>query len=194
MSENLIDTVQPLPKNIVEGLIFSAMTEILGAQDATEAVQHFHGRTLDDLHQACGSLYGVASGCGLVMRIGRAFFRQLVLSGEEVSPLYNPQFRFQGLSKKAPLGLTMLAKMLGDLPGESVQVSTAADGYHWQVDGCAEAQETAPELPGCAFQMGVLQEFMSWIGSGRMYLVEQLAMTTGARATCTICINTSAVE
>ncbi len=194
MSDILNDIVHPLRKDQVEGLIRYSISEILGEEVTERLIHDISTFSLIELRQECKTMYGEISGNGLMIRMGRAFFRKMVLADNEDSPLYHPLFRFQGLSKKIPAGLSILARILGNLSGKSVRIFPSEEGYYWEIDGCSEFSTLEPDNAGCPFQLGVLQEFMSWLGSGKMYRVDQCPNTALNETKLRINIHTQAVE
>lgn len=194
MSVNLIDNTHPLPDAQVGDLINLAMIEILGEDVSGMIIRELPVLTISSLHFTCLKIFGKNSGEGLMIRIGRAFFRRLVLSGDEYSSLYHPQFRLQGINRKIPLGLSIMAKILGDFSSKPVVISRVAEGYSWEVEDCPVISAPATGIKFFSFQIGILQEFMSWLGNGRMYMVEQEPTLNSCEPVCRIKICTQAVE
>jgi len=170
------------------------MIEILGEEVSEMITREQPAMTPSTLYFACLKIFGKTSGEGLMIRIGRAFFRILVLSGDENSSLCHPQFRLQGINRKIPLGLSILAKTLGDFLGKHVTIDRVAEGYSWEVEDYPDTSASATGMRIFSFQIGMLQEFMSWLGNGRMYMVEQEPDLNSREPVCRIKICTQAVE
>jgi predicted hydrocarbon binding protein len=59
----------------------------------------------------------------------------------------------------------------------------------WQIDLCPECWGRQSITPTCHFTVGLLQEFLSWLSGGKIYLVEETSCKAKGDTVCQIRID-----
>lgn len=77
-------------------------------------------------------------------------------------------------------GLNKLGEVFSALPDQQVVIRDEGGSYLWQVNACAGCRTGR----GCQFFAGMLQEYMAWLGGGKVYLVDQITCCTEPNGIC----------
>lgn len=144
---------------------------------------------------AIKSLYGKQAGRGLMVRIGRSTFQQIIKHYGKDSRLLNQEFNVLPVSIRLPVGLERLAGVFTQHFRQPVEVHEQGSAWLWSVEHPQQPHDShATNDPDCYLMVGVLQEFMTWASGGRFHrVVEEQCCISGSR-TCVFRIDKKALD
>lgn len=171
-------------------MFIEGVREVLGAE-----VLSFLAADLDPengkVKDAAGALllsleqtYGAAGGSGLTHRIGRAMFRYGVKELGEQMGFREMGFRILPSPRRVENGLRILSSLFGDITGQSVQVADQDSSWTLSMACCPTAGTQSAGHLYAHLIMGLIQEFASWAGGGRYYLVTETACRMAGAPAC----------
>lgn len=141
------------------------------------------------------SVYGTQGGRGLMVRIGRSTFHQIIKYYGKASNLLIREFLILPIPNRLPIGLERLAGVFKQYFQQLVEVQEQDSSWLWCVEYPLHTHDlqTAQD-PDCYLMVGILQEYMTWASGGRFYRVaEQQCFFSGSR-TCIFRIDKKALD
>lgn len=147
---------------------------------------------LEQAQAASAALYGEQSTAGILYRVGRAAFSNLLMNIGVEAGYTDAGFKLLPLKKKTLCGLELLAKVFEAVPDQSILVESNMDCYLWKV--AFNGDRSRQHILGCTFFNGLLQEYMAWMGSGKVFLVDEIACQADGAEACIFHINKVAID
>jgi|WetSurMetagenome_2_1015567.scaffolds.fasta_scaffold21105_3 hypothetical protein len=211
----IVDKANQYP-NRMGSIFIQAMEEILGKNGVEEILgqadlapilaRHSDGKEasfsfehLDRLQSAFERAYGSRSGCGLALRVGRASFKYSLREFGDQLGLTDLAFRLLPLREKIKKGSEALAELINGSTGQNIRLERDDNTLLWQMNRCPECQCGKAEggRSGsndglcCQLAVGLLQEALFWLSSGKFFEVQQVKSTACSDNGCKILINLS---
>lgn len=189
--------------NEIEIVLIEGIKEIVGPEQARELLGHLHNIPANTNRQTSVNpaalqailirKYGQLSGQGVALRSGRAAFHYGLRRWGEESGIISQEFRLLPFQRKVRLGLEKMASLLEKY--YQTKIATREDEMHWywRVEACPVG-ERIPTPPGCPLVIGLLQEFMTWSGSGKFFRVRETTCLSRGDDCCEFQIEKKAVE
>ncbi len=159
-------------------------TEFLPVKLSGEEISIETGFTLQNwrkLIQTLHSLYGLRGAQGIAIRSGQVFFKDYYRSFGFSTGMMEREFRMLAKPNRILRGLQILADLQNHyLPVLTVDVLQDAEQWFWRVREC-DWQQHNPDLMQILtrFEIGVIQEFLSWTSGGKFYPVSELSSSEG---------------
>lgn len=141
------------------------------------------------MQQALEEVYGPQAARGVAMRSGRAALCYFLSELGEEGGFHQLEFRVLPPRKRAQAGLERIATLVGREAGQPIQIQSLEKAWLWQIELCPECWERKNPTSMCYFSVGLLQEFLSWLSGGRIYLVEETACRAKGDPACVIRID-----
>ena len=173
-------------------ILFEGAQEVLGTeglQELKEQSSSGTGADLQPLHEAAAFLdsleenFGRPGGQGLSLRIGRAAFRYGLKHLGAQAGFQTMEFRLLPPSRRLETGLNVLARLLHEAFGDRIAVTDDGSHWLWHAEGGVLCRGDSAGPNSCYLMTGILQEFMTWAGGGRVYrVVEAECRASGSRA------------
>lgn len=113
--------------------------------------------------------FGAMAGRGLAVRAGRAAFNYLLRDFGPSLGITCLDFRLKPLGQRLRTGSMQLADLFNRQGGQPIGFEGMEEGINWRL-------ETKPGQPGissCHLLGGLLQESLTWMSSGRNYVMEE---------------------
>lgn len=139
--------------------------------------------------QALEEMYGPRSGRSLAIRAGRAGFKYGLKYFGSLFGMADLAFRLLPLEMKLKVGLNAMADTFNDFTDQVVRVEEEPDRFICVVERCPVCWERRADKPCCHAAVGLLQETVSWISSGKSFDIEQIACIASGDSTCTFRID-----
>ncbi len=139
-------------------------------------------------------LFGELGARGAALRSGRSAFCYFLKEFSEEAGFNQLDFRLTPMRKRALMGLDSLARILGREIGQPIHVQAGEKSWFWQIDNCPECWGRKSESPACHFTIGLLQEFLSWMTGGKIYMVEETSCKAKGDPTCQIRIDQKPID
>lgn len=187
-------------------ILLQAMEEILGTS-GMNAVLHLAGlceyvdhlpaddlelkvpfQHVSGLQIALETLYGACAGRGVATRIGRASFNHgLREFGSELG-LTKLAFRMLPMPARILRLCEALAELFNKFSDQQVRLEIGEGTISWQIERCAYCWDRQAEEPVCSLAVGLLQEAVSWAGSGKHFEVRETSCLAAGDGMCSILI------
>ena len=128
------------------------------------------------LHDGMDSLYGRRGAQGIAIRSGQVFFKDYFRAYGVGTGMVDSEFRMLAKPKRILRGLEVLSETaVHYIPGFSVNVMQDADHWFWCISENAWVRENAELCRALMrWEMGVIQEFLSWTSGGKYYPVQEM--------------------
>lgn len=133
--------------------------------------------------------FGDKAAAGILFRVGRSCFTQIIKDLGERVGFTRTEFKILPLKRKIPRGLELLAEVFQQINGNQIHIQEDPQFIFWE----RTASEVEP-VPVCTFYTGLLQEYMAWMGSGRVYLVDENACRFQGGSSCIHRIHKLAID
>jgi hypothetical protein len=187
-------------------IILLAMEEILGKNginavlnqiELSEWINNYPPNNLDlafpfsDLsHIQVGleEIYGPRGGQGLAMRIGQASFKYGLREFGPMLGITDMGFRLLPLPTKLSKGAAIFANTFNNFTDQQVRIEETSDAIFWHIERCPVCWGRHTDRPSCNLAVGILQEALYWISSGKYFNVQEIACIAQGDPTCTIAI------
>ena len=141
------------------------------------------------IQQALDDMYGPRGARGLALRAGRACFKYGIKEFGPVLGIADLAFRLLPLGMKLKVGFEVFAETFNKFSDQIVRLSEDEEHYIWIIDRCPVCWKRRTEEPCCHLAVGILQEGLYWVSSGKSFHVEEVDCIAKGDATCTIIIN-----
>lgn len=137
--------------------------------------------------------FGVQGGRGLAQRAGRSGFKFFLRKyGRELN-LLGLDYRLQPTHARITQGLVTLAAFFGE-DGSPPAINEQESTWSWGISGCEFC--IGREDPGviCSFLTGMMQEFMTWAGGGKVYLIKEIECQAQGKQRCLFRIDKKPID
>jgi predicted hydrocarbon binding protein len=146
------------------------------------------------LHQVLYDIYGEKGGHGVMIRSGRASFKYLLRRYDTRTHMNSIEFRLLPTQNRISRGLEILSNLLAEEFHDQIWVEESDISWEMRIANSADIHSEAEEVVLCPYITGLLQEYLSWAGMGKFYLVEETECRGAGAQTCTFCINRQPIE
>jgi predicted hydrocarbon binding protein len=113
--------------------------------------------------------------------------------GKELG-LTEQTFKLQPLQTKIRNGARILADLLNSSSDEKVELGEDLDYFYWHIHSCPICWQRRASIPVCYLVVGVLQEALYWVTSGKFFGVEEILCVAKGDPTCTIRVGKEPME
>lgn len=141
------------------------------------------------IQQALESIYGPRGGRGVALRIGRACFRYGLREYGLQLGLTQTAFRLLPFHAKIRNGGRAFAEFFNQTTDQRVRFEEQDGLLYWHIDRCPLCWELHSEEPSCHLAVGLLQESLYWLSSGKIFNVEEISCIACGDPSCTIMID-----
>jgi len=206
---NLISTVYPLEmsQTFIDGL-----REIIGGRKIEEILAEIKmeyifspdlntflkngmsARELTELQQVLNDTYGDKGGYGVMIRSGRASFKYLLRRYDSRTHMNSIEFRLLPTQTRITRGLEILGELLSEEFHSHVKVEECTSSWVVRIANNKNDDHSPDNVLLCSYIIGLLQEYLSWAGMGKFYLVEETECRGAGASTCSFCINRQPIE
>jgi predicted hydrocarbon binding protein len=151
--------------------------------------RQFTFEEVGSIQQALEDMYGPRGARGLALRAGRACFKYGIKEFGPVLGIADLAFRLLPLGMKLKVGFEVFAETFNKFSDQIVRLGEDEENYIWIIDRCPVCWERQTEEPCCHLAVGILQEGLYWVSSGKSFHVEEVECIAKGDVTCTILIN-----
>ncbi len=166
--------------SVWKGLPYQTSGQMLQARAGLDFNQ------ISALQQALEDVYGPQGARGVALRSGRAAFCYFLRTYGGKTGFDELDFRLLPPRRRIQTGLERLAQVLSGEGAGTILVQDAGSEWQVQIENCPECWGWKNESPLCYFSIGLLQEFLTWMSGGKIYLVEETACRVKGDQVCTI--------
>lgn len=141
------------------------------------------------IQQALEDMYGPRGARGLALRAGRACFKYGLKEFGPVLGIADLAFRLLPLSMKLKVGFEVFAETFNKFSDQIVRLGEDEARYLWIIDRCPVCWKRHTDEPCCHLAVGILQEGLYWVSSGKSFHVEEVECVAKGDPACLILIN-----
>jgi predicted hydrocarbon binding protein len=170
------------------------LTDIIPPNDLKSFKHNFSFADLSAIQLALEELYGPRGGRGVALRSGRVFFKYFLRSFGDQMEMTSLDYRLLPTHLRVKNGLQAMAQALSDLCSLEIVVWEDEEAWFWQADHCPWCWNRRHEECMCHFNVGMLQEYVSWSGGGKVYHVLETECIARGGSTCTIRIEKKPID
>lgn len=193
-------------------IILQAMEEVLGRNGVQATFQMASLNSLLDnysrssldvtfpfqsvslLQSALEQAYGPRGGRGVALRVGRACFKYGLDEFGSQLGFTETAFRLLPLPTKLRVGAKSFADLFNTQTHQFVRVEETETKILWQIESCPLCLDRYETESVCHLAVGLLQEFLYWVSSGKVFHVEETACIARGDTTCTIEVKKSPIS
>ena len=193
-------------------IILQAMEEVLGRNGAQAVLQlaslnslldnyppsslelTFPFQTVSSLQSTLEQAYGPRGGRGVALRVGRACFKYGLKEFGSQLGLTEMAFRLLPLPTKLRVGAKSFADLFNKQTDQIVRVEETETKILWQIDRCPLCLGRHEAEPVCHLAVGLLQESLYWVSSGKVFNVEETACIARGDSACRIEIEKNSIS
>ncbi len=193
-------------------IILLAMEEVLGREGTHSIIRQaslasyldnlpeassnktFSFETVSRLMESLEQSYGPQGGRGTALRVGRACFQYGLREYGSMLGLTEMAFRLLPLSSKFSVGSKSFADLFNKHTDQIVRLEEKDGKLFWHIERCPLCWERHTTEPVCHLAVGLLQESLYWLSSGRIFNVEEISCIARGDPTCTIVIDKTPIS
>jgi len=196
VGRGLLEGVQEIIGKAGMNAIFNLahLTHLLPAAGLHKFDYNFTFADLSAIQQALEELYGPRGGRGVALRSGRVFFKYFLRSFGDQMGMTSLDYRLLPTHHRVKTGMQSMADTLSDLCSVKITVWDDPEAWYWQSDHCPWCWERKIDECMCHFNVGMLQEYVSWAGGGKVYHVTETECIAKGGSACTICIDKKPID
>lgn len=198
--------------NKMGSIFFQGIEEIIGRKGVNDALDsadlvhlvnnyppyshdsNFHQDELGYVQTALESLYGLPGSQGLALRSGRACFKYGLREFGSQMGLTGMTFRLLPLNVKLRTAASLFADSLDEICDQRVCIEENTSSLLLHIEHCPICWGRHTETPACHLAVGVLQEALHWISSGKYFQVYETDCIAKGDPRCTMVIQKKPVE
>lgn len=178
---------------VIAILKLASLFSLLDNYPEDSADRAFPFSTVSSMTEMLEQVYGPHGGRGLALRIGRACFNSGVRQYGTQIGITEMAFRLLPLPAKINAGAKALAELFNNYTDQRVRVVEDDGKLLWHIDRCPLCWERRSQEPVCHLAVGLLQEALYWLSSGKVFNVEEKTCIAAGDETCTIEIDQSPI-
>jgi len=167
----------------------SAQESDMDEYPAPRPGRQYSFKAVTRLQESLEHLYGPQGGRGTALRIGRACFQYGLREYGSLLGVTGMAFRLLPLHTKIRSGAKSLAELFNKHTDQRVRLEEHENRLFWHIERCPLCWERKTGGPVCNLAVGLLQEAMYWLSSGKIFAVEEIACIARGDVACTIAID-----
>lgn len=148
--------------------------------------RQFTFERLSNLMERLEMYYGPRAGRGLAFRSGQACFQYGLKEYGPLLGVSDMAFRLLPLPAKIKIGAKLFADTFNTFSDQIVQITETEDTIYWRIEQCPICWQRHSDAPSCHLAVGILQEALYWISSGKYFHVEETTCIAQGDSACTI--------
>lgn len=149
----------------------------------------FRFEEVSQIQNALEASYGIRGGRGLALRVGRVYFKVILREfGNEVG-LSEIASHPYPVDEKVRLTLKRIADLFNQYSDQQVVLSQTETKFVWTVNRCPYCWRLKADSSICLQLVGLLQEALYWVSSGRFYSVEETDCIGKGDEACVIVVD-----
>lgn len=167
-------------------LQLASLTSLLDNASSHSMERSFSFKTVSSLQGALEQAYGPRGGRGVALRVGRACFKYGLKEFGSQLGLTEMAFRLLPLPTKLRVGAKSFANLFNTQTDQIVRLEETEAKILWNIENCPLCSGRHHADPICHLAVGLLQESLYWVSSGKIFNVEETACIARGDAACTI--------
>lgn len=170
-------------------LKLAGLPDLIDAYPPNTLERGFRFEAVSGILRALEEMYGPRGGRGLALRAGRACFKYGIKEFGPVVGISDLAFRMLPMGTKLKVGAEIFARVFNEYTDQRVRLEEEDQRILWIIERCPVCWErTSADAPVCHLAVGILQESLYWVSSGKIFAVEETTCIALGDPTCTIAI------
>jgi len=193
-------------------IILSAMEEVLGREGLNSTlriaslasyIDHFPAdrpdktfsfATVSKLLESLELAYGPQGGRGTALRVGRACFPYGLREYGILLGFTELAYKLLPFPARLRAGANKLAGFFNDHTDQRARVEEKEGKLLWSIERCPLCWQRKANEPVCHLAVGLIQESLYWLSSGKIFDVEETACIARGDPACTILIDPTPIS
>jgi len=126
------------------------------------------------INGALEEIYGLKGGRGLLLRIGRITFDDVLKDYGALAGVVDITFKVLPIKDKIKFGLNAMAKLFSDKSDQISTVEEFEDYFSYKIERCPVCWgRESEEHSICYYMIGLLQEGLHWVSGGKEYQIRE---------------------
>lgn len=156
--------------------------------------REFSFETISALQETLEQAYGSRGGRGLAQRVGRVCFKYGLREFGDSLGITETAFRLLPMRSKLRLAGAALADLFNKQTDQRVRLDEADGKLLWQIERCPLCWGRHADAAVCHLAVGLLQESLFWLSSGKIFHVEETHCIALGDPACTIEIHSTPMD
>ena len=144
---------------------------------------------LSGIQEAVDDIFGLKGGRAVALRTGRETFKYALKDFMPVLGISDLAFRPLHLGLKLKIGLEVFAQTFNKFTDQVVRLSEDSDSHLWIIERCPVCWTRIADAPCCHLAVGLLQQSLYWVSSGREFEVREVECVAAGNSSCIIKIS-----
>jgi predicted hydrocarbon binding protein len=180
----------------MSSLLQTCLVEVMGETNTgwVDSLPDNSSSLLAVSRQRITAIHGLNGAAGILWRVGRAFFREYLLQLEDNREILRSDQRFLPFRRKVESGLAILAESFSGIGSQQIHAASEDGMLFWRIESCLDCMGRIDDSGICSFYLGLVQEYLSWTGGGKAFLVEEMECKSRGAAACILRIDPRPVE
>ena len=193
-------------------ILLSAMEEVLGREGLNSILRlaslpsyidnfpadlpdkTFSFATVSKLLESLELAYGPQGGRGTSLRVGRACFPYGLREYGTLLGFTELAFKLLPFPNRLRTGANAFAVFFNDHTDQRVRVEEDDGKLLWCIERCPLCWQRKANEPVCHLAVGLIQESLYWLSSGKIFNVEETACIARGDPACTILIDPTPIS
>jgi predicted hydrocarbon binding protein len=86
------------------------------------------------------------------------------------------------------------AEIFNRFSDQRVEIEEDSEKFYWKIVRCPVCWQRTADIPVCHLAVGLLQEALYWVSSGKLFNVEEIACVAKGDPACLIVIDKKAID
>lgn len=168
--------------------------QLAGNYPPANLEREFSFETISALQSTLEQAYGPRGGRGLAQRVGRACFKYGLRDFGDSLGLTETAFRLLPMRSKLRTAGAALAGLFNQYTDQRVRLDEADGKLLWQIDRCPLCWGRHADEAVCHLAVGLLQESLYWLSSGKIFRVEETHCAARGDSACVIEIHSTPLD
>jgi predicted hydrocarbon binding protein len=139
--------------------------------------------------QSLEEVFSVQAGRGMALRIGRACFPYGLREYGNALGLNQASFRLLPSPRKLTTLSAAMSNLMQQGTGQGLVMEETDGKLLWHMHGCPLCHERHTDGPACHLAVGLAEEALYWLSSGKMFQVDESACIARGDPHCTLQID-----
>lgn len=144
---------------------------------------------LSGIQEAVDDIFGPNGGRAVALRTGRETFKYALQDFMPVLGISDLAFRPLHLGLKLKIGLEVFAQTFNKFTDQVVRLSEDSKNHLWIIERCPVCWMRITSAPCCHLAVGLLQQSLKWVSSGREFEVREVECVAAGANACIITIS-----
>jgi predicted hydrocarbon binding protein len=170
-------------------LRIASLSSYIGNYPPASSDKTFSFETVGKLLESLEMAYGPQGGRGTALRVGRACFQYGLREYGLLMGITELAYRLLPFPTRLRTGANSFAALFNEHTDQRVKVEEKDGKLVWSIERCPLCWQRKANEPVCHLAVGLIQESLYWLSSGKIFDVEEVACIARGDPACEIVID-----